>query len=83
MPGSGFADATELFTAAEAFGRTVELDLACLTTSIASFARLGLPGSLTLNLSPALARVGPVQRPRRSSSCSTATASTPDGSSSS
>jgi EAL domain-containing protein (putative c-di-GMP-specific phosphodiesterase class I) len=52
MPGSGFADATELFTAAEAFGRTVELDLASLTTSIASFARLGLPGSLTLNISP-------------------------------
>ena len=52
MAGSGFADATELFTAAEAFGRTVELDLASLTTSIASFARLGLPGSLTLNLSP-------------------------------
>jgi EAL domain-containing protein (putative c-di-GMP-specific phosphodiesterase class I) len=52
MPGSGFTDATDLFTAAEAFGRTVELDLACLTTSIASFARLSLPGSLTLNLSP-------------------------------
>jgi diguanylate cyclase (GGDEF)-like protein len=52
MTGSGFADATELFSAAEAFGRTVELDLASLTTSIASFARLGLPGSLTLNLSP-------------------------------
>jgi diguanylate cyclase (GGDEF)-like protein len=52
MSGSGFADATELFMAAETFGRTVELDLASLTTSIASFARLGLPGSLTLNLSP-------------------------------
>ena len=52
MPGSGFTDATDLFTAAEAFGRTVELDLACLTTSIASFARLSLPGSLALNLSP-------------------------------
>ena len=52
MPGSGFADATDLFTAAEAFGRTVELDLACLTTSIAAFARLALPGSLTLNISP-------------------------------
>jgi diguanylate cyclase (GGDEF)-like protein len=52
LPGSGFADATDLFTAAEAFGRTVELDLASLTTSIAAFARLGLPGSLTLNLSP-------------------------------
>jgi diguanylate cyclase (GGDEF)-like protein len=52
MPGSGFADATELFTAAEAFGRTVELDLASLTTSIAAFARLALPGSLALNISP-------------------------------
>lgn len=52
MPGSGFADATELFTAAEAFGRTVELDLASLTTSIAAFARQSLPGSLTLNISP-------------------------------
>jgi diguanylate cyclase (GGDEF)-like protein len=52
MPGSGFTDATDLFTAAEAFGRTVELDLASLTTSIASFARLSLPGSLALNLSP-------------------------------
>ena len=52
MPGSGFADATDLFTAAEAFGRTVELDLASLTTSIAAFARLALPGSLTLNISP-------------------------------
>jgi diguanylate cyclase (GGDEF)-like protein len=52
LPGSGFTDATDLFTAAEAFGRTVELDLASLTTSIAAFARLELPGSLTLNLSP-------------------------------
>ena len=52
MPGSGFADATDLFTAAEAFGRTVELDLASLTTAIAAFASLALPGSLTLNISP-------------------------------
>ena len=52
MPGSGFADATDLFTAAEAFGRTVELDLASLTTSIAAFARQALPGSLALNISP-------------------------------
>jgi diguanylate cyclase (GGDEF)-like protein len=52
MPGSGFSDATDLFTAAEAFGRTVELDLASLTTSIAAFARLALPGSLALNISP-------------------------------
>jgi diguanylate cyclase (GGDEF)-like protein len=52
MPGTGFTDATDLFTAAEAFGRTVELDLASLTTSIEAFARLALPGSLTLNISP-------------------------------
>jgi diguanylate cyclase (GGDEF)-like protein len=52
MPGSGFASATELWGAAEAHGRTVELDLASLTTSIGSFARLALPGSLALNISP-------------------------------
>jgi EAL domain-containing protein (putative c-di-GMP-specific phosphodiesterase class I) len=52
MPGSGFADAGELFAAAESVGRTVELDLACVATSISAFARLSLPGSLTLNLSP-------------------------------
>ena len=52
QPGSGFADPSELFAAATAAGRTVELDVACLQTSIAAFARLGLPGSLTLNLSP-------------------------------
>ena len=52
QPGSGFADPSELFAAAEAVGRTVELDLACLTTSVSAFAGLSLPGSLTLNLSP-------------------------------
>jgi diguanylate cyclase (GGDEF)-like protein len=52
MPSSGFADPVELFGAAEAAGRTVELDLASLTTSITAFATLGLPGSLTLNISP-------------------------------
>jgi diguanylate cyclase (GGDEF)-like protein len=52
MPGSGFADASELFAAAEAVGRTVELDLASLTACISAFARLALPGTLTLNLSP-------------------------------
>ena len=64
MPRSGFADAGELFAAAEAAGRTVELDLACLTASVTAFARLGLarepdPQSLAAN-----ARVRPVQRPR-------------------
>ena len=52
QPGSGFADPSELFAAAEAVGRTVELDLACMTASISAFASLGLPGSLTLNVSP-------------------------------
>jgi EAL domain-containing protein (putative c-di-GMP-specific phosphodiesterase class I) len=50
--GSGFSDPGEMFAAAEAAGRTVELDLACLAASISTFATLGLPGSLTLNLSP-------------------------------
>lgn len=52
MPGSGFTDAVELFAAAEAVGRIVELDLASMTASITAFAGLDLPGSLTLNLSP-------------------------------
>jgi diguanylate cyclase len=52
MPGTGFADPYELFSAAEAAGRTVELDLAALTTSVTSYAKLALPGSLTLNISP-------------------------------
>ncbi len=52
MPGSGFADPAELFAAAESVGRTVELDLASVATSISAFAGLALPGSLTLNLSP-------------------------------
>jgi diguanylate cyclase (GGDEF)-like protein len=52
MAGSGFSDPSEMFAAAESVGRTVELDLACLTTSISAFARLGLTGSLALNLSP-------------------------------
>ena len=52
QPGSGFSDPSELFAAAESVGRTVELDLACLTTEVTAFASLALPGSLTLNLSP-------------------------------
>ena len=51
-PGSGFADPGELFAAAEAVGRTVELDLACMTAAVSSFAAAQLPGSLTLNISP-------------------------------
>lgn len=52
LPGTGFSDAGALFAAAEATGRTVELDLACVTAVMAAFGPLGLPGSLTLNVSP-------------------------------
>jgi diguanylate cyclase (GGDEF)-like protein len=52
LPGTGFDNPSELFTAAEATGRTVELDLACLATVLSSFATLRLPGTLTINLSP-------------------------------
>lgn len=52
LPGSGFSDPGELFAAAMLAGRTVELDLACLQSSISTFAGMALPGSLTLNVSP-------------------------------
>ena len=52
LPDSGFNDAGSMFEAAEATGRTVELDLACLNTVMETAARLRLPGSLTINLSP-------------------------------
>jgi diguanylate cyclase (GGDEF)-like protein len=52
LPDSGFSDAGSMFEAAEASGRTVELDLACLNTVMETAARLRLPGSLTINLSP-------------------------------
>ena len=41
-----------MFEAAEATGRTGELDIACLGTVMETAARLRLPGSLTVNLSP-------------------------------
>lgn len=52
-PGSGFANPAELFDAAEATGRTVELDLACLEI-VAAGAASTMSGDsvLTLNLSP-------------------------------
>jgi EAL domain-containing protein (putative c-di-GMP-specific phosphodiesterase class I) len=52
-PGSGFANPSELFDAAEATGRTVELDLACLEI-VAAGAASTMSGDsvLTLNLSP-------------------------------
>jgi EAL domain-containing protein (putative c-di-GMP-specific phosphodiesterase class I) len=52
LPDSGFANPGELFEAAEAAGRTTELDLACLETVVAGSAELGLAGHLSLNLSP-------------------------------
>ncbi len=41
-----------MFEVAEASGRTAELDIACLNTVLETAARLRLPGSLTINLSP-------------------------------
>ena len=49
--GSEFSDTGSLFRAAEATGRTVELDLACLRV-VASAARRGLGGYLSMNVSP-------------------------------
>jgi diguanylate cyclase (GGDEF)-like protein len=52
LPDSGFSDAGSMFEAAEATGRTAELDIACLNTVMETAARLRLPGSLTVNISP-------------------------------
>jgi diguanylate cyclase (GGDEF)-like protein len=52
LPDSGFTDPGSMFEAAEATGRTGELDIACLQTVMETAARLRLPGSLTVNLSP-------------------------------
>lgn len=52
LPGTGFSDPGALFEAAEATGRTVELDIACISTVLAAFATQDLPGSVTLNVSP-------------------------------
>jgi len=52
MPDSGFSDAGSMFEAAESTGRTAELDIACLNTVMETAARLRLPGSLAINLSP-------------------------------
>jgi diguanylate cyclase (GGDEF)-like protein len=49
---SGFNDPGTMFAAAEATGRTAELDIACLNAVMEAAARLRLPGSLTVNLSP-------------------------------
>ncbi|MBA3235593.1 MAG: bifunctional diguanylate cyclase/phosphodiesterase [Chloroflexi bacterium] len=52
LPDSGFTDPGSMFVAAEATGRTVELDIACLNSVMETAARLRLPGSLAVNLSP-------------------------------
>jgi diguanylate cyclase (GGDEF)-like protein len=52
LPGTGFSDPASLFEAAEATGRTVELDIACISTVLAAFAGLALPGTVALNVSP-------------------------------
>jgi diguanylate cyclase (GGDEF)-like protein len=52
LPDSGFADPASMFRAAEATGRTAELDIACLNTVMETAARLRLPGTLTVNMSP-------------------------------
>ena len=52
LPDSGFADPASMFRAAEATGRTAELDMACLNTVMETAGRLRLPGSLTVNMSP-------------------------------
>jgi EAL domain-containing protein (putative c-di-GMP-specific phosphodiesterase class I) len=52
LPDSGFADPDSMFVAAEATGRTAELDIACLNTVMETASRLRLPGTLTVNLSP-------------------------------
>ena len=52
LPGTGFSDPGALFEAAEATGRTVELDIACISTVLAAFAGLELPGSVAINVSP-------------------------------
>jgi EAL domain-containing protein (putative c-di-GMP-specific phosphodiesterase class I) len=51
-PDSGFADPGSMFMAAEATGRTTELDVACLSVVLETAGRLRLPGSLTVNMSP-------------------------------
>ena len=52
LPKSGFNNPGTMFAAAEATGRTVELDIACLNVVMEAAARLSLPGTLTVNLSP-------------------------------
>jgi len=52
MPGSGFHDPESLFTAAEATGRTAELDAACLEVVAAGAGSIPPDRYLAVNLSP-------------------------------
>jgi diguanylate cyclase (GGDEF)-like protein len=52
LPGSGFADANSLFTAAEVIGRTVELDMASIAVVASHANELGPNQYLAANLSP-------------------------------
>ena len=69
LPGSGFADPSELFAAAEAVGRTVELDLACLATVDRRLRHARPAGQPDPQRLAADARVGRLQRPRPRRSC--------------
>jgi diguanylate cyclase (GGDEF)-like protein len=51
-PESGFADPASMFSAAEAVGRTVELDLSCLHAVIAGARQMPVDQLLTINISP-------------------------------
>jgi diguanylate cyclase (GGDEF)-like protein len=61
-PESGFRDPGELFAAAEAAGRTVELDHACLATVVAQATGLAPEQMLSINLSPRTVEGAAVQR---------------------
>lgn len=52
LPDSDFADPSVLFTAAEATGRTVELDMVCIDTVLAAAAGACPEGYLSINVSP-------------------------------
>ena len=52
LPESGFADASALFAAAEATGRSMELDWACLDVVAAAAARIDGDSFISLNISP-------------------------------
>ena len=51
-PESGFADPSSMFVAAEAAGRTVELDTACIAAVVAGARNMASDQLLTINISP-------------------------------